>query len=52
MFKCDYCGQFISVAELENGQATHTILYQDTEYTAETWETYHEACKAVLTPRK
>jgi hypothetical protein len=46
-FKCDVCGRFISYHELENGKARHVLIYPDSDYTAETWETYHTACNQV-----
>jgi hypothetical protein len=43
-FRCDICGRFISYLELDNDKATHKLIYPDSAFTAETWETYHNEC--------
>jgi len=44
-FRCDYCGQFISYADLDAGKAECYMLTPDSEFTTETYATHHMACK-------
>jgi hypothetical protein len=46
MLKCDDCGRFIPYADLENGGATHVLIYPDSLYTCETWETVCSRCNS------
>jgi hypothetical protein len=41
---CEYCGKFISIAELERGEAEHYLLTPDSELTKEDFESYHHVC--------
>lgn len=43
---CDICGRFVSYADLENGRAVRYLDTPDAEGCAETYETYHVACRA------
>ena len=42
--RCDICGRYISIEDLETGLAKRYLLYPDAEGTKETYETYHVAC--------
>lgn len=42
--RCDICGRFVSIEDLEAGLAKRYLLYPDAEGTKETYETYHVAC--------
>lgn len=37
--KCDVCGRFISMRDLETGNAIRRLITPDSEYTKETYET-------------
>lgn len=43
---CDICGRFISYDELEDGRATRYLEEPDSDYSSETFATYHTACRA------
>jgi hypothetical protein len=36
--RCDVCGRFISVDDLQIGRARHVLLTPDSEFTKETYE--------------
>jgi hypothetical protein len=36
--RCDQCGQFIAIDDFDSG-AVRRLVYPDSEYTRETWET-------------
>ena len=42
--RCDICGRYVSIEDLEAGLAKRYLLYPDAEGTKETYETYHVAC--------
>lgn len=42
--RCEDCGQFIGLDEFDNGRAVRKVVYPDSEYTQETYETYHVQC--------
>ena len=42
--KCDECGKFVGYNELKNKTATHKLIYPDSEFTKETWETHCHRC--------
>jgi hypothetical protein len=42
---CDYCGRFISYADLDEGRAVHHLLTPDSHFTREVFESYHIECK-------
>ena len=44
--RCDYCGQFIGLKAFADNTADRKLLTPDTAFTAETYETYHEKCRA------
>ncbi len=44
MFRCDDCGRFIPYADLDSGRARHKLIYPDSAYTWETWETVCAKC--------
>lgn len=37
--KCGVCGRFVSYADLDSGQAIHTMITPDSALTCEEWET-------------
>ncbi len=43
-FRCDYCGQFISYADLDDGAAECYMLTPDSEISTETYATHHYSC--------
>jgi hypothetical protein len=43
--RCDYCGQFIGLKEFADESADRLMVTPDTAFTAETYETFHNACK-------
>lgn len=43
--RCDYCGRFIGLKEFANHTAETFLVTPDTEFTAETYETFHIKCK-------
>jgi hypothetical protein len=51
---CDYCGRFISYADLDSGRAVHHLLTPNSHLTREEFESYHVDCqqKAVSAPVK
>ena len=42
--RCDYCGLFISYNDFDTEKAHTYMLTPDTDFTVETWTTYHVAC--------
>ena len=36
--RCDVCGRFIALEDFERGAIRH-LIYPDSEFTRETWET-------------
>ncbi len=44
-FRCDYCGQFISYKDLNDGKAECYMVAPDSEFSTETFATHHMACK-------
>jgi hypothetical protein len=42
--KCDICGRFVSCDDLESGMAIRTLDTPDSDYSTETYDTYHVAC--------
>ncbi len=45
IFKCDECGRFISLKDIESGKARHNIVTVDTEFSIEEYETLCFKCK-------
>ena len=45
IFKCDYCGRFISYRAFELGLANSYMITPDSDYSHEEYETYHLLCK-------
>jgi len=43
--KCDSCGRFISIKNIENGKASHELRTPDSYYSCENYESYCENCK-------
>lgn len=43
-FRCDYCGQLISYADLDTGKAECYMLTPDSEFSTETHATHHMDC--------
>lgn len=43
--KCDYCGRFIGLDEFSDKPADRILVSPDTEFTVETYETFHMECK-------
>ena len=42
--RCDVCGRFIALkASVPEGKAKRSLVYPDSEFTSETWETLCEA---------
>ncbi len=41
---CDICGRFVSNADLESGAAVRHLDTPDSDYSTESYETYHTAC--------
>lgn len=48
--QCDGCGQFISIQDLMDEKASHHLLWPDSEFTTETFESFCPKCIA-LVPR-
>jgi hypothetical protein len=44
VFKCDDCGHFISYADLDSRRARRKLIYPDSAFTVETWETVCARC--------
>jgi hypothetical protein len=44
---CDFCGRFISYADLMDDRAAHHLETPDSEFTKEEYESYHYACAAL-----
>ncbi len=42
--RCDLCGLFVSLADLDSGEATHRFVVPDSEYTFEEFETTCKNC--------
>lgn len=42
--RCEYCGKFVSFKDIEEGKVVHKLLYPDSQFTKETYETYHKSC--------
>lgn len=38
-FRCDVCGVFISLKDLIEDKAIHTMITPDSDLSSETWET-------------
>ena len=49
-FRCDYCGQFISYADLDDKMAECYMVTPDSEFSVETFATHHMACKLTDQP--
>ncbi len=43
---CDICGRFISMADLDSGRAARYLDTPDSDYSSETFVTYHAKCRA------
>ena len=43
--RCEMCGQFIGFKEFDDGLAEHNLVYPDTDFTVETYETFHIGCQ-------
>jgi hypothetical protein len=42
--KCDICGKFVSYKDLSEGKASRILVYPDSHFTQETWETICRRC--------
>ena len=42
---CDYCGKFISYAQLDSGDARHFLSTPDSHFTKEEFESFHWNCR-------
>lgn len=42
---CDICGRFVSYDDLDSGAAIRQLDTPDSDYSTETYETYHVKCK-------
>jgi hypothetical protein len=42
--KCDICGRFVRYRDIPR-LVVHRLIYPDSAFTAETWETYHRTCE-------
>lgn len=51
-FRCDYCGVFVSYADLDSGRASHNMITPDSQYTSEEWETECAKCKDKVKEKK
>ena len=43
--KCDFCGRFISIKDLEEGKATIRMVTPDSHFTKEEYENCCKKCK-------
>ena len=43
--RCEYCGQFIAHKDLDGVIGDHLLVTPDTDFTVETYETFHYSCK-------
>lgn len=44
-FKCNYCGKYISMNDLNSGKAYVKMIIPDSHFTAEEFETVCKKCK-------
>ena len=44
LLRCDYCGRFISLSDFPD-KAVNQMVLPDSDYSVETFETYHKDCK-------
>lgn len=44
--KCNFCGRFVALKDLEDGSARVIFISDDTEFTAEEYETKCKRCNA------
>ena len=47
-FKCDCCGIFFSIKDIENGSASHIMTSPDSDYSIEDYESLCEKCVAAV----
>jgi len=47
-FRCDYCGRFISIKDLEEGKAHTYMITPDSYFTKEEYETICKNCRQKL----
>jgi hypothetical protein len=40
VMKCDVCGRFVSIGDLEKGLATRRLVTPDSHFTCEEYETF------------
>jgi hypothetical protein len=45
VFKCDFCGRFITTEDLQNNKASHSLIVPDSNFSIEEWETTCKKCK-------
>jgi hypothetical protein len=50
VLSCEVCGRFIAYQDFDTGCAVHRLVYPDSAYTVETWETYHRVCERQEAP--
>lgn len=43
-FRCDECGRFVSMKDIESGEAIRQMVTPDSEFTSEEYETVCRAC--------
>ena len=44
LFRCDQCGRFIPYQDIDEGSARISLIYPDSAYTSETYETLCRMC--------
>jgi len=50
--KCDNCGQFVSIHDLETDKALHELIFPDSAYTREKFSTLCKKCKPDVLAQK
>lgn len=46
-FRCDSCGRFIALSDLEDKRATRKLITPDSHYSKEEYETLCEKCALI-----
>ena len=44
-FKCDFCGRFIAIKDLDEGTAYTCMITPDSHFTKEEYETVCKSCR-------
>ena len=50
--RCDICGRFVSYGALEDGRAIHRMVFPESEYSFETFETICPRCMSIENKKK